>query len=229
MTEALKNDLFSASLENIPMKRLATLVLAAAFPVSIAVAAPTPIWTDFGRLSGATFGGSGIPDDAVAITVYRPGAGGVIFTLGLTATPRFASPAVTSDGTGNFFAQAGGYPGQTALALWNFDYYLGWSSLAGASDYTARLLVDSDLGDAFNPVPAGTGIPIPLAAGGVLHPLGGLDQDSANMGFASLLPFNHFSPTAAGIYTFELDLLRSGDVVASLSGEGCVTSVEQHW
>ncbi|MEO7403819.1 MAG: PEP-CTERM sorting domain-containing protein, partial [Burkholderiales bacterium] len=153
-------------------------------------------------------------NDAVAISIYRPDVR-LGFTLGLTATPSYASSIVTPDSPGNFSAQAGVFPGQSALALWNFNYYVGWSSLAGASgSFSARLLVDSDPSDAFNPVPAGGGIPIPLATDGALDPVGGLEQDSWNMGFSALLPFNQFSPGAAGVYTFELDLLQSAQVVA---------------
>ena len=65
----------------------------------------TPEFTTFGPLPGATFGGSGIPNDAVAITTIVDGT--TTITLGLTAHQRFASPAVTNNGAGVFTAQAG--------------------------------------------------------------------------------------------------------------------------
>ena len=67
----------------------------------------TPTYNDsFGTLSGATFGGSGIPNNAVAISTYTDDSGNVV-TLGLTATPRYSAPAVGNDNAGTFYAMPG--------------------------------------------------------------------------------------------------------------------------
>ncbi len=58
-----------------------------------AEAAPiSPTFDTFGTLSGATFGGTGIPNNAVAIT--RITSGGYNITLGLTAHGRFFNPPI---------------------------------------------------------------------------------------------------------------------------------------
>jgi len=113
---------------------------------STANAAPiTPTFSEFGELAAATFGGSGIPNDAVAIrTITLPNS---TITLGLTATERFANPPVTNDGAGTFFAGAGtndGTPGNPGTAAtWNFSFYI---SVEGGTlaDYAFSLLYDFD-------------------------------------------------------------------------------------
>lgn len=163
-------------------------------------AAPIDISFDqFGSLPAATFGGSGIPNDAVAITTIQDGAN--FITLGLTATPRFGSPAVTNDGLGTFTAQAGAYPGSSTLALWNFDFF----AASDGGSYLYNLVYD------FDPA-ANTG----LDATGVVQFQSAV-QDSWNLGFA----FLHdgatgvtpptggitFDPLAAGEYTFALQAI----------------------
>ena len=81
-------------------------LMAAALPMAL-LAAPlhaqfTPTGGTFGSLPQATFGGSGIPNNAVQM---GHNVGGV--DLGLTATQRFTSPALTNDGAGTFFATPG--------------------------------------------------------------------------------------------------------------------------
>lgn len=81
-----------------------------------------PTYTTFGPLTNATFGGSGIPNHAVAITEYD----GV--TLGLTAHQRYSNPTVGNNGAGDFYAVKGGdiYSGPNsnpAYARWNFGFY----------------------------------------------------------------------------------------------------------
>ena len=92
--------------------------------------------TSFGTLAGATFGGTGIPNNAVAITTI-----GNNITLGLSATPRYESPALTNNGAGEFYAQAGAYGAGDNLALWNYSYYISAPLFSG---YTFKLFVDYD-------------------------------------------------------------------------------------
>ena len=177
------------------------------FSASASFAQITPDASGFGPLPAATFGGTGIPNNAVAQTTSN----GV--TLGLTATPRFGSPAVTNDGAGTFFAQAGGYPGSPSTALWNFDYYIGNSvPTTGFNDaiskYNYRLFYD------FNPAVGniqsthGYFSLLGVAATAV-DPI----QDSYNLGFAfppssvaagTFRPITTFNPNSLGEYTFKL-------------------------
>lgn len=114
--------------------------LAAVLPLAL-VAAPLqaqfiPNGGSFGSLPLATFGGSGIPNNAVQ---RGRNVGNVI--LGLTATQRYSSPLVTNDGAGTYFAT----PGFDApsRATWNFDFFVGGS---GASGYFYTLFIDNNAG-----------------------------------------------------------------------------------
>ena len=113
---------------------IATACLTAILAAAPATAAPvTPVFTSFGALAAATFGGSGIPNDAVAITQIVDGDN--VITLGLTAHQRYFNPPLVNDGAGTFAAGPGsnfGDPGNpggpgpgTALgATWNFAFYV---------------------------------------------------------------------------------------------------------
>jgi hypothetical protein len=88
---------------------------------------------EFGALDAKEFGGTGIPQDNVAISRLENEARGDI-TLGMSAHGRYANPDVTDDGAGTFTALAGsnfGIPSdpddttRSSLrgATWNFDFY----------------------------------------------------------------------------------------------------------
>jgi hypothetical protein len=148
----------------------------------------TPSYDTFGLLSGATFGGSGIPNDSVAIKTI-----GVV-TLGLTATQRYSNPTVTNNGAGTYFAT----PGEDSVpnyARWNFGFY---ASNASQNDFYLQLLWDLNPG-------AGTD-EASLSSGISLFYAGSTQQDSWNLG----MPFlgSGFNPAAAGEYSFAL-ILRS--------------------
>lgn len=169
----------------------------AALACFAAANAADTVTTSFGSLPSATFGGSGIPNDAVAITEFGLPEGSL--TLGLTATARYSNPAVTNDGVGTFFAPAGGdiLDSMPTFARWNFDYYSSASFTPG-SGYTLTLLYDMD--------PAsGT------STGMFLPPIG--YQDSTNFGFFG----GSFDPNANGEYSFALVLARDGTEIGRSS------------
>lgn len=92
----------------------------------------------FGPLAGETFGGSGIPNDAVQInTITTSGPfGSTVITEGLSATPRFTPGELGNNGAGTFTVAAG--------TQWNFDFV---GSIAGGGDlstYTFKLYYDLD-------------------------------------------------------------------------------------
>jgi hypothetical protein len=158
---------------------------------SSACAGPIPAYDSFGTLAGANFGGSGIPNDAVAITSLN----GV--TLGLTATQRFGSPAVTNNGAGVFQAVTGAYSVGDNLAQWNFDFYIGGT---GLRNYSYKLFGDysATVGDAegtYADISAYLGLPDSLATPGTI-------QNSENLGFGTNLA--QFDPGVAGQYGFIL-------------------------
>lgn len=176
----------------------------------------TPTYDSFGPLPAATFGGSGIPNDAVAISTWTDGT--VTITLGLTATERFANPPVTDDGAGTYTALAGSDGGN---AMWNFNYYI---DIVGGQfdDFQFNLLYDFDpaadtdstaLGDFdFNAaIVALYGAPTLGLVSNV--------QDSQNLAFSFLdtpsafiddPTYGPFSPTAYGEYSFSLSVYTNG-------------------
>ena len=167
----------------------AALVLSM-LPASAITITITPTGTSFGTLANATFGGSGIPNDAVQITTIGN------LTLGLTATARYANDPVTNDGNGTFYAQAGGdvLDSAPAYAKWNFDYYI--NGLNGTNQ-AVYFFWDTD--------PAvGNDVPWTFATyPSVSYPIA--SQDSWNLGFQALgLGHVAFNPDASGEYGFAL-------------------------
>lgn len=169
---------------------LTALFLTGLLSGSAAFAAPiTPTYTTFGTLAGATFGGTGIPNDAVAITTF----GGV--TLGLTATERYSSPAVGDDGAGTFFATPGSYGvSNPTYGLWNFDFYAFNNS---GTNYKLELLWDTNAG-------FGTDQASLLSGGTSAFNAGTLVQNSLNLGMGFI--GGGYSPSATGEYSFALIL-----------------------
>lgn len=203
------------------------LATAMAFSV-IAFFAPSsataaPIFDDFGPLDNATFGGSGIPNEEVAVSTQIVD-GDVTITIAMSATQRFSNPAVTNDGAGTYFAGEGNNvqgPNNLDGALWNFNFYVDVSGANGAtpqiSDYQFDLFYDFD-----------TSVETPLASlgnidltAGVIagpNPAATLIEGSQNLLFGFLTsgipgfvtpPAGTFDPNAAGEYNFALQVSNS--------------------
>lgn len=118
-----------------------------------------PSFDTFGNLAGATFGGSGIPTGATAITSFTHVNGTLppsVITLGLTAHQRYFNPALTNNGAGVFGATPGennGLPPSSSpdiLATWNFGFYIDSSTgslaqmMGGSDPLTIELFYDTD-------------------------------------------------------------------------------------
>ncbi len=162
---------------------------------AVPVAAQGPDGT-FGSLPPESFGGDGIPTDAVMLNTFDG------ITLGMSATQRYGAPALTNDGAGTFYATTGFETtnGCFTCSTWNFDWYIGGSS---NQTYFYRLLYD------FDPA-AGNGghgsLDLYLS---LFAPVG-----SENLGFgwlAGSIPpfysgpaFGPFDATANGNYSFAL-------------------------
>lgn len=183
------------------------VVAACGAMATTASAAPMGITCEsFGELD-VTFGGAGIPNDRVCYTTFDDGDNTI--TLGLTATQRFANPAVTDDGAGTFFAVTGGdtLNGAPTFARWNFDFHITVEDggVAGDANYLFDLFYDFDPGVDTDESNLGRVGPIP--SGGT----GGTFEDSWNLGMAFLAvaspgltppAFGPFDPNAAGEYSF---------------------------
>ena len=190
-----------------PSRLIASLVLSAA-SVAAAAAPVTPTFTTFGDLTGATFGGSGIPTSATAITTNGS------LTLGLTAQQRYTGPNLGNDGAGTFTAVPGF--GIAPASTWNFAFYINDSNSAlNQNGLTYKLLYDRDAGVGTQESALGvwdlntTWALLPFIQPG--FSVGNTYQDSENLsfGFLSGSPFTSttqgaYDPAANGEYSFAL-------------------------
>jgi len=180
----------------------------------------------FGAFPNADFGGTGIPNNAVAAS-RQIIDGDTTITIAIAATQRFSNPALGNDGDGRYFAGAGsnfGGNNESASegALWNFSFYIGLEStdpLAKLTDYQIDLFYDFD--------PAGPEACCSVAGLGkwnitntILSGFWGagsdtLVQDSQNLMFGFLAvdqpggidaPAGPFDPDALGNYQFAISV-----------------------
>ena len=184
-------------------KRLTLAAVAALLAAGSAQATLTPTFTSFGALPVATFGGTGIPNYAVAITTF--GTGGVI---ALNATQRFGNPTVTNDGAGRYFASLGvDQTSATSIsalyARWNFNFYINDASQGNA--YQLFMDVNPTVGEDFKSFGSAS--------------VAGVSQDSWNLGFNGFESFlgYSFNPTSAGEYSFILTASKGRAEVARTS------------
>jgi len=192
---------------------------AALFAVSGAASA-IPLYDSFGPLDDATFGGTGIPNQEVAVASQFED-GDTTITLGLSATQRYSNPALSNDGAGTYFAGVGtnfGGAGESTSegALWNFNYYINIDSPTRTiDDYDINIYYDFD--PAFDNGPFGLGV-IDVDAG--VTPLDTKVEGSQNLLFSFLstgVPglvtaptFAGFDPNAVGEYNFAIQVSRAG-------------------
>jgi hypothetical protein len=185
------------------MNRIFTVVGAAlglSFALTAIAAPVSPTYNTFGPLPAATFGGSGIPNSAVAITTV----GGL--TLGMSASQRFVGPSLQNNGMGTFSAPIGvslvAPSPADPYALWNFNFYISGANASMAF----RIFYDFDSAIGNDETTHGT-----VSFAGSALP-GGLGQNSWNLGMNFLAaaavgivpPAGVFNPNAAGQYTFAL-------------------------
>ena len=187
---------------NIKHLSVSALIAAALSFSAVAIAAPvTPRFDTFGTLASATFGGTGIPNTAVAITEVDD------VILGLTAHQRYSAAPVTNDGAGRFTAQAGvsAFAPSPAnpYATWNFGFYVA----PVAQDLSFKLLFDQN--PASNTDEADLKTAFDFAAGLTF-------QNSWNLGMDFLEVGNVFNPNRNGEYSFALIAYNSlGEVARS--------------
>jgi hypothetical protein len=202
--------------------RVTGLVCALALP---GLASATPLYDTFGPLTGANFGGSGIPNGSVAISSqFEDGANTI--TVAMNATQRYSNPVVTNDGLGTFFAGTGSNTGganqsTTTGALWNFNYYIDVTGPGAVlANYDIKLFYDFN--PAFDNGPTDLGVV--NVTNGILatNPLLTNAQGSENLMFgylATSVPgfltapggaFTSFDPNATGEYNFAIQVTRAG-------------------
>lgn len=205
---------------------LTTALAALAGPV-------TPTFDTFGTLSGATWGGTGNPNNAVAIKTISHG--GDTITLGLQAQGRYNNPQLANDGAGTFYATPGenygnpatpttpGTPSSYLGATWNFDYYISVNN-SDIANYTFQLLFGPDASSltqmAYGPVLIAN-----FDGGASYSTVGGTTtaQDSENLDFSGL-GYPSFNPYANGTYSFELQAFDSGNNLIGTSAINVVVN-----
>ena len=197
--------------------RAAIMLGALALPMAATAA---PLFDTFGPLPEATFGGTGIPNDAVAISSQFSNGTTSLITVAMSATQSYSNPALSNDGAGTYFAQAGsntGGPDGRLGALWNFNYYIKIDSATETlSDYQINLFYDFD--PAFDNGPSGLGL-IDVTAAIAAAPGATLVEDSQNLMFGFLAtgipgvvaaPGGSFDPNALGEYNFGIQVAQDG-------------------
>jgi hypothetical protein len=210
------------------IQKLAAIAAVLAVP---GLAFATPVYTTFGSLPGANFGGTGIPNSAVAKTeVFVNGTDQI--TLALTAHARFSNPTVTDNGAGEYFAGPGqncgigtdpvGCPSGSQGALWNFAYYIEVAGGGVLSDYTFTLNYDFDPGvnTPFGQLGTVNVSNYMAAVGYPGYPATAtLIQDSQNLlfsgfstpvaGVVTVPTIGSFNPNAIGEYNFYLSFQKT--------------------
>jgi len=187
-----------------------------------------PVFDFFGPLNEATFGGTGIPNDEVAVATQFVDGDNLI-TVALSATQRFSNPPLTNDGAGTYFATPGsnfGGAGESTTegALWNFSSFIRVEGLNGATpvltDYQIDIFYDFDPG--FDTPLAGLGridVTASLLAGLGGGPGSTLEEDSQNLLFNFLsvdtppfidAPAGSFDPNVLGEYNFAVQVSSAG-------------------
>jgi hypothetical protein len=151
----------------------------------------TPSYDTFGTLSGATFGGTGIPNNNVAITTGNLHGDDTV-TLGLSATQRYFNPPLGNDGAGTFFATPGennglASPPKTLGPTWNFDLYINLTDRS-QSAYFFKLVYGNNT----------TGVSSSLDLTPLVSLGSGLYQDSWNLDMSFLSGIG-YDPNASGV------------------------------
>jgi hypothetical protein len=213
---------------------LTGLVGALILPHSVSAA---PVYDNFGALDAATFGGTGIPNGEVAVSSQFSN-GSSLITVAMSATQRYSNPALTNDGAGTYFAQAGsnfGGAGQSGDegALWNFNYYINIDSVTETlADYQIDLFYDFD--PAFDNGMAGIGLINVTNAILGTDPTATLSEGSENLMFSFLAadypgiitaPGGTFDPNIAGEYNFGIRVSQAGWGIENVAMDVDVSAV----
>lgn len=212
--------------------RLIVLV-ALSFGLASGSAYAAPIFDYFGPLDEATFGGTGIPNDEVAVASQFVDGDNLI-TVAMSATQRFFNPALGNDGAGTYVATPGsnfGGPGSTSTtegALWNWNTFIRVEGINGATpvltDYQIDIYYDFDTGEDTGIADLGrinlTNFLLATA------PTATLVEDSQNLLFGFLAtpvpgvvtpPAGSFNANAAGEYNFAITVSSAGFPVETVA------------
>jgi hypothetical protein len=221
--------------------RIQTLAAIASLVIAPGIASAFTVYDTFGAFPDATWGGTGIPNDAVAAakTIVD---GDTTIRIAMNATGRYSNPQLSNSGTGVFYAGAGSNTGGnneslTTGALWNFNYFIDIVSGSGKvlTDYQIDLWYD------FNPAGPNSCCTLPTGRINVTNallflgdPNSVLEEGSENLLFSYLAsnaapiitaPGGLFNPNALGNYQFALTVTNGFFPVESVAMEVQVVPV----
>jgi len=209
-------------------RRVAVICLALTLP---GIASAFTIYDEFGSFPDATWGGSGIPNDAVASSkqfVFGPN-GETTIRVAMAATQRYSNPVVTDNGAAIYQAGTGsncgiatdpaGCPSANQGSLWNWNYYIDITGVGSLADYQIDIWYDLEAGPQ-----RAIGDLSGLGRINVTQALGGAPatilQDSQNNLFSYLEtgggapyitpPGGTFDPNATGNYQFAITVNTGG-------------------
>ncbi len=209
--------------------RIAAVIFAVSLP---GIASAWTIYDDFGAFEDATWGGTGIPNDAVAASMQIVNGEDTI-RIAMSAHGRYSNPLVTNNGAAIYTAGTGsnfGGAGESVFegALWNWTFFIDISGSSVLADYQIDLYYDLDAGGphAFGDL-SGLGkidITALLLAG---DPFATLTEGSQNNLFAFLAedspgivsPGGAFDPAAVGNYQYAITVSRAGFAVDTVAME----------
>jgi hypothetical protein len=191
------------------------------------------IYDSFGPFPDATWGGSGIPNDAVAAS-RQIVDGNTTITIAMNATGRYENPPTTNNGAGVYYAQTGkndggpSNPTGSEGALWNWNYYISIASPdKKLTDYQIDLWYDFDPAPNTSITTDGLGRINVTSVLSVFNPTATLVEDSQNSVFGGLSvasffvtpPETTFDPFAQGIYQFAITVTNGLFPVESVAME----------
>lgn len=209
-----------------------SVLIALSFGLGAGSASAAPIFDYFGPLDEATFGGTGIPNDEVAVASQFVDGDNLI-TVAMSATQRFSNPALGNDGAGTYLATPGsnfGGAGQSATegALWNWNYFIRVEGLNGATPVLADYQIDIfyDFDAAVDTALGSLGRIDATAGLLATDPSATLSEDSQNLNFGFLAagipgfvtpPGGTFDPNALGEYSFAITVSSAGFPVETVA------------
>ena len=134
-------------------KRLSATVVAVVAASLPGIASAFTVFDEFGSFPDATWGGDGIPNDAVAASMQIVNGADTV-RVALSATERFSNPPVLDNGAAIYQAGIGsncgvatdpvGCPSGNQGALWNWNYFVDVQGGGKLVDYQIDLWYDLD-------------------------------------------------------------------------------------
>lgn len=136
------------------LTKITAVILATVLP---GISSAFTIYDEFGSFEDATWGGDGIPNDAVAASKQIVNGDDTV-RVAMSATERYSNPAVGDNGEAIYSAGTGsncgvstdpvGCPSTNEGALWNWNYFVDVAGGGTLGDYQIDIWYDLEAGEA---------------------------------------------------------------------------------